>query len=204
MTPTLSETPHFFGYGSLVHRGTHAYPVRMRADLLGWRRVWRHSRHRKVAFLTATRSPGSRISGLIAAVPGADWAALDARERAYDRIRLGPLEQPDAQALDLHVYEASAQHIAAPGLRHPILLSYLDTVIGGYLAEFGQSGAEAFFETTDGWDGPVLNDRAAPLYPRAQELDAQARALVDSALATLAAQVQQPEEAGLPGEGCAL
>ena len=204
MSAPPPETPHFFGYGSLVHRGTHGYPVRMQAELQGWRRVWRHSRHRKVAFLSAVRAPGSRIAGLVAAVPGADWAALDARERAYDRIRLGPEAQQEARALDLHVYEARAEHLDAPELRHPILLSYLDTVIGGYLAEFGETGAEAFFATTDGWDGPVLNDRAAPIYPRAQPLEAGARDLVDSALASLSAQVQEPEEAGLAGEGRAL
>lgn len=204
MTSLPSDTPHFFGYGSLVHRGTHGYPVRMQAELHGWRRVWRHSRHRNVAFLTVTRAPGACIAGLVAAVPGADWAALDARERAYDRIRLGDHEQPDAAALDLHVYQASQLHIAAPDQRHPILLSYLDTVIGGYLAEFGRAGAEAFFETTDGWDGPVLNDREAPVYPRAQPLAAADRAFVDSALCALSAQVQKPEKAGLPGKGRTL
>ena len=195
------SAPHFFGYGSLVHRSTHVYPVRAPARLSGWRRVWRHSSHRQVAFLTVTRAPGHVVSGLIAEVPGGDWAALDAREHAYDRVRLAASEAENAEALDLHLYEASAHHTAPPDLRHPVLMSYLDTVIGGYLAEFGVAGAEAFFDSTDGWDAPILNDRSAPIYPRAQPLSAQDRALVDSALRTLSAQVQQLEETGLPGKG---
>lgn len=193
--------PHFFGYGSLVHRGTHRYPVQGHARVRGWRRDWRHSRHREVAFLTVTRAPGSEIAGLVAAVPGADWAALDAREHAYDRVRLSGSEVRDADALALHLYEASAHHTAAPSLRHPILLSYLDTVIGGYLAEFGRAGAEAFFDTTDGWDAPILNDRAAPIYPRAQALPARDRDLVDSALRSLFAQVQPPEALRASAQG---
>lgn len=192
--------PHFFGYGSLVHRGTHDYPVHGPAKVSGWRRVWRHSRHRKVAFLTVTRAPGSEISGLVAGVPDADWAALDAREHAYDRVRLASHETASAEALSLHLYEASAHHTAAPSQKHPVLLSYLDTVIGGYLSEFGPAGAEAFFDTTDGWDAPILDDREAPVYPRAQALPETGRALVDSALRALSAQVQKPQEARLPGK----
>ena len=59
---------------------------------------------------------------------------------------------------------------------------------GGPLREFGEAGAHRFFETTSGWDIPVRNDRAAPIYPRAQSLTAQETALVDD---LLAAQVQK-------------
>jgi hypothetical protein len=193
------HVPHFFGYGSLVHRATHTYPVRATARLRGWRRVWRHSDRRKVAFLTVTRAPGSFISGLIAEVPGGDWAALDAREHAYDRVRLAEAEADDASMLDLHLYEASAHHTAPASLRHPVLLSYLDTVIGGYLAEFGEAGAEAFFDTTDGWDAPILDDRARPLYPRAQAPSDTARDLVDAALQALSAHLVPLAEMDPPG-----
>jgi len=67
------------------------------------------------------------------------------------------------------------------------LLSYLDVVVQGFVHEFGTAGAKAFFETTDGWDTPVLDDRAAPIYPRAQTLSAEEQALTDRLLA----QVQQ-------------
>ena len=62
------------------------YPRASKARVRGWARIWRGDitetgrislRHRG--------APGVEIEGLIAAVPGGDWAALDARERAYAR-----------------------------------------------------------------------------------------------------------------------
>ncbi len=64
-------------------------------------------------------------------------------------------------------------------------MSYLDVVIQGYLTEFGEEGAARFFETTSGWNAPLLNDRAAPLYPRAQSLTVDETAFIDQALARL-------------------
>ncbi len=89
-------------------------------------------------------------------------------------------------------------HYAVPpetwveGQTNHILLSYLDVVVQGYLREFGEDGARRFFETTDGWNVPVLDDRAAPLYPRHCTLTPQERAFVDDSLAELSAQVEQP------------
>jgi hypothetical protein len=183
--------PHFFGYGSLVNRATHDYPVREIAQVHGWRRVWRHSAQRDVAFLTVEPAPGSVISGLIAEVPGADWAALDRREHAYDRLPLTDDHRTGAAALDLHLYHAKPAHTGPPSLRHPVLLSYLDTVVEGYHDVFGAAGVTAFFETTAGWDAPILNDRADPVYPRATPVSPQLRGVVDAALEALSAQMKQ-------------
>ena len=78
--------PYFFGYGSLVNLSTHDFPDPRPARLKGWRRAWRHTDLRPVAFLTAIPDPDAEIDGMIAHVPGDDWAALDEREWAYDRI----------------------------------------------------------------------------------------------------------------------
>ena len=42
-----------------------------------------------------------------------------------------------------------------------------------------------FFETTDGWDAPMKNDRADPMYSRHQRLTAEETALVDDWLERL-------------------
>lgn len=176
--------PHFFGYGSLVNRGTHSYDDARPATLSGWRRQWRHTSLRDVAFLTVTPVPGASIQGLIAAVPNGDWAALDLREAAYDRLPVpkASISHQHPQDITVEVYKTRAEHDAAPSVRHPILHSYLDTVVSGYLDIFGREGALTFFQTTEGWDSPVLDDRATPRYPRTTPLSAETRRLVDTAL----------------------
>ena len=137
-----------------------------------------------MAFLSIEPAAGAEIDGLIAHVPGGDWAALDAREWAYDRF--------DAAAQVAHDLPHAPQIAAytvpdrvAAEATHPILLSYLDVVVQGYLREFGEAGVEAFFATTAGWHTPLRDDRAAPIYPRHQPLTGTERALVDRMLAAV-------------------
>ncbi len=181
-------TARFFGYGSLVNRATHAYPGAQPASLAGWRRVWVHVAVRPVAFLSVEPAPGVTIAGLVADVPGADWAALDAREFAYARHPV--MAATGAGAVPAQVYAVPQGQ--PPSQRHPILLSYLDAVVQGFLREYGPAGAEAFFATTQGWDAPVLDDRATPRYPRAQALTPADRATVDAALTALGVRPRVP------------
>lgn len=177
------KDPFFFGYGSLVNRATHAFPHPHRARISGWRRAWTHTTLREVAYLSAVPAPGAVIEGLVAAVPGHDWAALDERERAYDRHRVSQFVYHEvSHEIDVQIYAVPDTHAAEPTVRHPILLSYIDVVVQGYLREFGSDGARRFFETTDGWDAPILNDRARPIYTRHQRLQPDERALVDREL----------------------
>ncbi len=198
-------TPYFFGYGSLVNRRTHDYSDAHRGAVHGWRRAWRHTPDRDVAFLTAVPCPHSQIEGLIAGVPGADWRALDEREFAYDRLPVteavrhaagsalaraaetagGLQDAAAAPALDIAIYAIPEGRHLPPETAHPILLSYLDVVLQGYLEEFGEDGARRFIETTDGWDAPLLDDRAAPRYPRHQRLSRDELAFVDELIAPL-------------------
>jgi hypothetical protein len=55
-------------------------------------------------------------------------------------------------------------------------------VVQGYLREFGEEGVTRFFTTTHGWDAPILDDRAAPRYPRHQPVTATERAITDAHL----------------------
>ena len=177
--------PYFFGYGSLVNRKTHDYARAHPARITGWRRAWRHVEGRRVAFLTAVPAPGGLLDGLIAEVPGADWAALDLRERHYLRITAEGVEHPLEGAADIQIYHAPEDLHAAANVLHPVLLSYIDVVVQGYLTEFGEGGVRNFFATTDGWDAPILNDRVGPIYPRHQVLTPEETALVDHHLETL-------------------
>ena len=182
--------PCFFGYGSLVNRATHGYGGARRARLSGWRRAWRYTRFRPGPFLTAVPCPGSEIEGLVARVPGGDWAALDLREIGYARLPLGPeLRIEEGSAAHAEIYAVPAADMTGPAERPPILLSYIDVVFQGYLREYGVEGVARFVATTDGWDAPVLDDRTAPLYPRHQPLRPEERGLVDRHLIALGAKV---------------
>ncbi|WP_425045129.1 gamma-glutamylcyclotransferase family protein [Primorskyibacter sp. S87] len=180
----MTATPYFFGYGSLVNGATHDFPDLQPARLKGWRRAWRHTDLRPVAFLTAIPDPDTEIDGMIAHVPNDDWSALDQREWAYDRIpATGSITHPIKHPVEIAVYAVPPNRQAEPSNRHPVLLSYLDVVVQGYLRNYGVEGARRFFETTDGWDAPVLDDRIEPRYPRHQQLRPEETNFVDRELA---------------------
>jgi len=175
--------PCFFGYGSLVNRDTHTYTTATCAQLKGWRRRWVYTAERGLAYLSVVPDADTTIQGLIADVPNADWAVLDAREYGYDRIPSGnDVIHPRDTQTGISQY-AGPRETWVPGGEQHIWLSYIDVVIQGYLREYGAQGVVDFFDTTDGWDTLVHDDRAAPQYPRAQSLSRQETALVDQHLA---------------------
>lgn len=190
-----------FGYGSLVNAATltPGLPA-ARVRLRGWRRGWRHSGD--TAFgrrctLTVFADADCAIDGVVIALPQTELPALDRREAQYDRV---PLEaasldwldgRPDGWPLPC-LYVGRAEY-RRPGDRDfPVLLSYVDVVLSGFMRVFGAAGAERFLASTSDWHVPVLDDRAEPRYPRAQALDADERRFVDRALAALGCPVFAP------------
>lgn len=187
----MEKHPHFFGYGSLVNRDTHDFTPVHSSKIKGWRRVWHRAPVRPAAFLSVVPDTHATIDGVIAPVPNDDWQALDAREYAYDRVVVTQSVTHVADDVrDISIYAIPSKKAAPPDEDHPILLSYVDAVIQGYLREFGEDSAARFVETTEGWSTTVLNDRAAPVYPRAQILTREERAFVDDLLVTVRARVR--------------
>lgn len=181
--------PRFFGYGSLVNLATHDYPDPTPATLSGWRRGWRSTTASPVMLLSVEPCDHTTLHGITAQVPDHDWAALDAREHAYLRRDVSPqFVQPTA------VYEANSARTAPSNTDHLILLSYLDVVIAGYQTLMGDDGPAHFWATTHGWS-TISNDRADPLYPRAQPLTPLIRDTVDGGLAALSVTVKPAERA---------
>lgn len=184
---------YFFGYGSLVNRRTHGFPKAQKARVTGWRRAWRKSPLRQRCFLTVLRDPGTELLGLIAHVPGDDWAALDDREHAYARhdVTADVTQDGPDRPEEVAIYAMPEGTHHDPGADHPVILSYIDAVVQGYLSEYGIDGVGHFFATTQGWHVPVLDDRAHPVYARAQPLSEAERAVVDAGLASVGAVVVQ-------------
>lgn len=172
----VNTNTRFFGYGSLVNLATHDYLNPRKTTVRGWRRQWEYSLKRDVSFLSVTRDPHTSIQGVIANVAGIGWDALDEREAAYKRYEL----QKDVQ-----IYVADPKHITPTGQNKPILLSYLDCVVQGFLEQFGEQGVAAFFDSTSGWERLIKDDRKTPIYPRAQTLSKRETRMVNQHLERL-------------------
>jgi hypothetical protein len=175
----------FFGYGSLVNRLTHDYPDAEPVTIRGWRREWRMAHGLGRSFLSVMPDASVEIDGLVARVPANDWTALDVRETGYQRHALATGAFAQGPVRPAQIYAIDSAQSDPVSHRAPIKLSYLDVVIEGFAQEFGPDGVGRFFKSTGGW-GPVLNDRASPLYPRARPVAPALRRLVDDHLDNLA------------------
>jgi len=179
---------YYFGYGSLVNRDTR--PIDefvLPARLNGWRRVWEHRTvdpRRKLqgtSLSIESKGIGSKdsafaggIDGVIAQMLRSDLAILDERETGYERLELAVSDfkiETDLNINSVFVYRSLQKNRLKADMRHPILQSYVDCVLEGYRSRFGESGLVNMIETTDGWEGPILNDRDEPHYPRSVSVD---------------------------------
>ncbi|WP_339106634.1 gamma-glutamylcyclotransferase family protein [Roseovarius rhodophyticola] len=140
---------YFFGYGSLVNTATHSFAEAHPAQLKGWRRMWRKTTMRQAAYLTVVPDSEAEIDGLIAEVPHGDWEALDERERAYARVDAAhQVSHPLPAMPAIVVYAIEDGRHGTPDRQSPVLLSYIDVVVQGYLHNFGEAGVQRFFDTT--------------------------------------------------------
>ncbi|TDH36018.1 gamma-glutamylcyclotransferase [Pseudohoeflea suaedae] len=181
---TDTETPTetligYFGYGSLVNRATlrteivDAYPAR----LSGYRRVWRPRPADAPKFggigpavLTAERCEGAAIDGMLVIDRLENLPAVDERENLYRRNTITSADLVFAAAspkpdCPLFVYERDYEPEAG-GAVSPILRSYLDAVMQGFLRVFGEEGLARFVRETESFDLPIHEDRDDPVYPR--------------------------------------
>lgn len=191
------KDPYFFGYGSLVNTKSHGYEDARPATLNGWRRAWVATPRFNTVLLSGVRAPGESIKGLIAAVPGANWSELDQREDGYARLAASEhVDHALPNETEVSVYAVDPDHIH-DSVSHVILMSYLDVVVQGFHEVYGADGVQHFFDTTDNWHTPIVDDRADPIYPRHQKLTKMQTQLVDDNLHRLSAQVKQRHEAPL-------
>lgn len=165
-----------FGFGSLVHAGTHAHQVRP-AIAHGWRRIWREVPGQDHAILSVRPDAGARIHGALIHVPPADLPALDLREAGYARtgVTVTDLAGRPVEGAQVYVVHSFADQPA-----RPILRSYLDVVLAGFEAQFGTDAPRDFYRTTESWHVGLRDDRAAPVYPRAQPIGADTAARYDA------------------------
>lgn len=174
---------HVFGYGSLLELDDPAAgPPSTPCTLLGWRRGWGAAMDNSldlpgykryldghgarpavfVAFLDITPRAGAAVNGLALPVDAEALAALDARERNYDRIEVGgELDRAFKGPVWAYVGSAAARARRRAGAdqgRLVVVRSYHERVRGGF-ARLGGPALAQFEALTDPLPGPVLDLR---------------------------------------------
>lgn len=186
-------TISYFGYGSLVNVATlpeHTSVTPGRLD--GWVREWRirgkNPAGRGVCSLSVAPEDGTLIKGVLATEPKDGWDKLAQREWKYDRVHGigGAFRCDDKSAAgpeEMFLFRSKPEHADWGDADHPILQSYLDCVLAGFHAFWGEAGVSHFLDTTRGWHVPILADRDNPVYPRAIRLEQRVAELIDDHLA---------------------
>ncbi len=172
----------YFGYGSLVNRNTRpAQEIAHSARLNGWQRVWDHRvsdpyRDKRCTSLSIEPSPEVAVEGVVVRLELDKLPQLDQREAGYDRLVLPAsdfdlpedlLEQMAREGMEeIMVYRSQEHNRGLADAENPVLQSYVDCVMAGYLHRFGEEGVNALVSSTRGWECSLFNDRTEPFYPR--------------------------------------
>lgn len=167
----MSDVYLVFGFGSLINSQSRArtlgdvpaWPVRVTGLQRGWYAPSSSIRHTALGVVT---DGSAACNGVLALLPAARIAALDAREAQYDRValepgRVRPLGEAPPAGTVVTYLPKRAEH---PSAEHPIIRSYVDVTLSGCL-EYGEDFAREMIETTDAWNGHLEDERHAPRYP---------------------------------------
>jgi hypothetical protein len=169
-----SMTRWLFAYGGLMITGNRMQTVGVTAagrplTVHGLRRSWSCAVPAYgLTSLSLGEDSAAQTVGVLTVLDAAQWAALDVREQGYRRVTVMPAQLEGIAAAELAggtIETYVALRHDRPSIACPIVQSEIDAWIGGCLQEYGAAFARAVLQTTHGWDGPRLNDRAAPRYP---------------------------------------
>jgi cation transport regulator ChaC len=176
----MSEKNYIFGYGSLINSKSRdttgatntVLPVRIK----GLKRTWTQPIHAdKVIALEVKESKDCTCNGVLLEIPSEELPKFDKREAGYTRIAfpwskidIRDLQKPVDKSGKVWVYVKAKEQTMPP--EYKIIQSYVDVILSGCL-EYGEEFTREFIETTYNWDSSWINDRQAPIYPRALKHD---------------------------------
>lgn len=192
----MSGTRWFFGFGSLAN--DHTLPsdaVWQPASLSGWQRTWGHIIMQDPPWFALHAKPcaQSSIDGLLIRESAELAVILARRERGY---RPRALQQ---RAISRTLPKGDTAWIwcsDSPGEQGSLgclLQSYIDCVLAGFHRHFGTAGVRQFILTTTGWQNPIIADRGAPRYPRAQPVEPAQAAFFDIEVSRAQARARRQE-----------
>lgn len=174
-------------HASWMADGSQALPGQ-RANIracFGYRRGWNFRSNTGFTALGIAKDnagDGTVINGVLFRIPHSMLSSFDRREVGYDRVEMnlehlellpgpdsaGGLEVDTLKIADgakLWVYVPKQSFCAEANEDHPILQSYVDTVIQGCLQWGGEEMAEQFVVTTYCWSPYFLNDTPSSRRP---------------------------------------
>lgn len=184
------------GYGSLMNQSSRetynninslCLPVKVH----GWKREWvTRSVAEQQTYVGAIQAQNSVINAQ--AVPSVIDQMLLKREVDYRFVEI----QPDSVQFtrevcpeirqkinNSNIYICESLLIEAPTKKFPVYQSYLDTCLAGCIEVGGEMEATAFMRSTSGWPSfGVIDDRAAPRYPRVGHISKESYEIIDSVL----------------------
>ena len=149
----------------------------------GYRRQWNFRSDTGFTALGVSRAKEGEscdVNGVLFRIPSSEMENFDRREAGYERIAI-PLEMmvfhPELRGTHsqtqfhitnsdrLWIYIPLASKTMYADENHPLLQSYVDTVLRGCLEWGGVDMAEKFILTTAGWAAYFLNDTPSSRRP---------------------------------------
>ena len=193
----LPDSEHYLlGYGSLLsHDSRYLFSdidcqaVPLVVD--GWQRAWAtRSSIVQQTCLGAFKRQGAWLNAAILPITEITPKLMTREaEYSFEALTVAQLSLPE-----------SHQHIKLTSLKDkkiwicqnfdsynaseafPITQSYLDTCLSGCLEIAGRKFAKQFIASTVGWKSGWVNDRVAPIYPRAARISQETMSLIDQLL----------------------
>ena len=187
------EYDYIFGFGSIMNRGTHGENFLPGVSVVlsrkfGYERQWNFRSNTGFTALGVSKvdtnggessSQAKDVNGVLFRVTQSMIPVFDRREVGYEKVRI-PLqyltfvETSDSASSwyrDLSpndrcwLYVPLPSHTKMADENHPLLQSYVDTVLQGCLEWGGETMAEEFLKTTGGWSTYFLNDTPSSRRP---------------------------------------
>lgn len=166
---------YILGYGSLISAQSRAktgetgqvWPVKLQ----GFERHWSvMSPQLGMSSVAVVKTAEKSCNGVLIEVPEDQFPLFDEREHGYQRSQihahqLQPYHEDPLPEGTYWVYHT--EEVVQPCSNNPIALSYVDVILSGCL-DHGDVFTMDFLALTKGWRAPLVNDRLAPVYPRAQ------------------------------------
>lgn len=193
----VSQQHLVLGYGSLMsadsrQRFSSIHVPGLPATVSGFYRAWvTRSESEQQTYVGAIAESGAMLNAQL--IPTTIDPALEDREKDYrfapvrpDALTLALPSDQDEQVrewlVDKQLWICETLDVSPATEDYPVSQTYIDTCLAGCFEHGGEEEALRFIKTTRGWQHPRQQDRQAPCYPRAANVDSDTQQRIDDLL----------------------